>query len=226
MLVRLSVAAAMLVSATQAQAAAGKGTVTFSLPALSYTSTDSTVKPDTGEEAKETTTELETADLEAAYLQATLGSINFYFYPFTDAKVVSGSYLIKDKFEIGLNLGLHSVKAKEADTASDDSLIGAFFYFYPQLGPTTGEFAINIDSVSSKSESVDTSGATPTTVKTDESGLNIKLIANVLVPMGKNFYYVGGLWYGINSSEDKESKAKTTDNQLGLNLATLRFMLD
>jgi len=225
MLVRLSVAAAMLVSAAQAQAAAGKGTVTFSFPVLDYTSTESKVKPDGGAEAKETTTKLETAELSAAYVQGTLGNLNFYFYPFTPAKVVSGSYLIDDKFEIGLNLGLNSTKAKEADTSSDDTLVGGFFYFYPELGPTTGEFGLNIDSVSSKSESIDASGATPTAVKTNDSGTKIKLIANV-VPMSKNFYYAGGLWYGIDSSEHKESKAKTTDNRLGLNLATLRFMLD
>jgi hypothetical protein len=59
--------------------------------------------------------------------------------------------------------------------------------------------------------------------KTNKSSTSIELGADYVMPLAKNFSWLGGLSYTMNNSEDKEAKTKTTGSDLGLNLTTLRW---
>ncbi len=227
-----SVLKALLVSTLfgASAASAADATLTLNLPALSYSTTETKVKPDGGTEAKETTSGLATADLSQSYASVQFGSFLFYAYPFVDSKMVSLSYAVSEMIEVGLNLGLSSTKLKEAKTDSNKNLVGIFAWVYPKLGAVNAEAGLSIDqsTETGKSTTSVTVGTTTTTAeaKTNMSTLDVKLVANILVPLAKNLNYTAGFWYLMSNMNDKENKVKSTDGGFGLNIASLRLTLN
>src|SRR4051812_41313048 len=100
---------ALLTAFAQSARAEDATTFTAQVPLYGYTSGSQTVKPTGGTEAKAKTTGMTTSDLSGSYLEGTWGKFNLYVYPFfANNKLVSGSYMVMDTLEVGLDLGLNS----------------------------------------------------------------------------------------------------------------------
>jgi hypothetical protein len=187
-------------------------------------------KPDVGDEAEQKTTAMDTADLDDSWAAVQLGKTLVYVYPFNDTKTVSLSYMVTDLVEVGIDLGLNSNKVDKPKDESTDNTFGAFITAYPALGKQTLEATLAIDQTATKSETapVDATGAETDgdPVKKEETAMEIKLGANILVPLSANLMYAGGLTYTSTAYEEKEAKDKKTFGELAVNLASLRLTLN
>lgn len=209
-----------------AQAADDRATFTLNLPALSYGSVNSESKPDGGTSAKAKADSVSTGDMANAYVSIGFGNCVFYYYFLSDLKAISLGYMVTPIIEVGVDFGMNNSKTDKPKNEDNSTLFGVYGYVYPKLGTMDSEFGLIIDSLSEKgTETTDVAG-TPTEVKSNSSSMQTKLVANVLLPIRKNLNYVGGIWYQMNSAEDKEAKVKKSESGFGVNLATMRITLD
>lgn len=211
-----------------AHAEGGKGaSLTLNFSVLNYSMNSKSDTPDGGTKTSSKETKLDTAKVGGAYAQFTLGNFNVYLNPFGDDKKVSPSFMvIPDFLEVGLDIGLNSTSVdKPAKMSTNDTTLGLFAWVYPKLGSMTSEIGLVIDQVSNK-ESDESSG---TAVKKESSNMTEMVAANIVVPLAKNFNYVGGLSYTNGAGTVKEpatSKGKNTSGEFGLNLVSLRYTID
>ena len=205
-------------------------TLTFNFSALNYEMKNSTDKPDPGAESTSKTGSLTTSNLDLSYAEITYGNFNFYCSPFAGTKLVSASYMVVPDFvEVGVDLGLNTLNVDKPLKKTDNATtIGVFAWVYPKVGSMTSELGLSLDSIMDKGESDSTTAAgTLTTGKTDTSTVKAVVIANLVVPLAKNFSYAGGISYTNLSTTVKEpGKGKSTDGLFDVNVASFRIMVD
>lgn len=206
---------------------ANAATVTLNLPALTYSSSTEKVKPTGGTETEAKKSKLSTVQLDQSFVSLTWKQLVVYYYPFTDAKVASVSYLVSDLVEVGLDLGLNSVKVDKPKDDKSVNTVGVYAWLYPKFGTLSSEFALIVDQTSTTGEMATTTTAGTTTTKVKDSALLTKVVANAVVPLTDNLNYVGGIYYAMTSAKaDEAPKSKKTTGEFGVNIATLRVTLN
>jgi hypothetical protein len=221
-MIRRILAGSLALCGVQSQAFAGDNLI-IELPLLGYSSKSSEVKPDEGDKVKETTTGTSTADLSTGYFRFSIEDLQVYVYPFAadKAKKVSVGYMF-GPVEAGVNIGVANEKQKEAKTSSYESLYGIYGTYYAKLASDLDlEVDLSFDSTSSKSKDLDEKSGELT--KTHTTGTDLGLGLGVVKGITKHISYVGGLTYNLKTGEDKETKAKTTNNVWAVNFASFRY---
>lgn len=212
----------------QAEEAASSTTFTIEMPALKYSVKSDKTKPDGGSETTAKTNSLSTVPLSDAYIAATInGKVQAYFYPFTDSKMLTLGYMVTDSLELGIDLGLNSKKVDKPKDESTNNTYGAYAWYYLPVSANTMEFFGILDKTNGQTVQTvtATSGATSET-KTRTEGLSLKIGAQFVHPITKNFHYVGGISYSFANSEEKESKVKTTTGDFSIKIASVRMIFN
>jgi hypothetical protein len=201
---------------------ASDGTITLQQTALTYSSSESTSKPEDEKETKETSTSLNTMP-NSLSIQASWDNISIYIFPTSPGNPLSISYMVLNELELGLNIGFEASK-KSRQTSSNNSF-GFFGFYYVEVGPGVIEtgLAFDTNSNTSKTTSVDTETKTSRIEKTSESSATTLLTTDFVYAINKRFSYFGGVSYTIATKTDNENKVKTTENMFGLNIASFRF---
>jgi hypothetical protein len=187
---------------------------------LGYSSSTSETKPDGGTAVKSSKTEMVTS-MNSLRLGASWDKMSFYVYPTTNTHVEAG-YWVMDNLEAGLGLSLNSSTGKVGDAKSNSSknTYGVWGTYYMPMGSASLEANFSFLMGSNTGKDTDAAGVE---TKTNETSTMVNLGANYVMPLAKNFSWLGGLSYAMNNGEDKEGKTKTTATELGLNLTTLRW---
>lgn len=222
-LLMISLATLPLISVTQAQGAEKeeeKASLSVQFSALKWSSTK-TKETESGTESEQQGTSLITGDLVDSTLYLTTGKWNFYLYPFQDSNaLVSGSYMVLDNLELGLDFGIQSQKVDKPKTEDRSTLFGFFATHFLAIGDNTLESGAVIDATSFRSTSTNPNTNEESTA--ESSGIFIKLSANYVVPLSKNLWYYGGAWVALQNEKPKSGDDKTATSQFGLTFAGIR----
>lgn len=216
------------VASVSAFAAEDKGAVlTLNLPALTYSSTTTTDKPDGGSEEKETRTATETSNLgEDGWVSARFNNFEVYVWPFARAQKVTATYHVNELIEAGVTVGLNGLKEKESKAEETKNRFGLYVEAEPKVGPAQLELILAADSVTHKGKNLNlVYGGTDS--EKDQTTLEWDLGVNALFPLAKNLSYEVGLKYSASNLEVKKpSKSKSSDGKLELTLAAFRLSVD
>lgn len=188
---------------------------------LGWTSTTSETKPDGGTAVKSSGTSMDTM-ADSLRLGANVDKMSFYVYPTTNTHVELG-YWVMDNLEAGLGLSLNSTTSKVGDVKSNsaNNHYGVWGTYYMPMGSASLEASFALMMGSNTGKNTDAAGVE---TKTNSTSTDISLGANYVMPLAKNFSWLGGFSYAMKNGEDKEGKTKTTGSELGLNLTSLRWM--
>ncbi|MDQ3231307.1 MAG: hypothetical protein M3Q07_05750, partial [Pseudobdellovibrionaceae bacterium] len=168
---------------------------------------------------------LMTGDLVDAFVYATIGKLNLYFYPFQDVNsLVSVSYMVRDDLEVGVDLGLNANRIKEPKSELSSDLFGAFVTWYVPVGSYSLENMALVDFT--RVESTDLNSLTNEEETSKHTGSYMKISSTIIVPISKNAFYFAGIWVAAERGKDHTSDVTKKSSQFGLTLAGLRLTVD
>jgi len=224
-MIRRTLAGSLVFLGVQGQALAGDN-LTMQLPLLGYGEEKTEVKPKEGEKQKETTTHTSTANLSAGYFQFSIDDLQVYVYPFSsdEPKSAAVGYLF-GPVEVGATVGVLHHKEKEAKAHKYLNSAGLYGNYYAELASGTNlEAGLTLSMSTESVKALDEK--TGELKKTKSAGNKVGVSVAVVQSLSKHISYVGGLSYSFASSEDKDSKDKTTSSGFSVDLATFRYAIN
>lgn len=192
---------------------------------LGWMSKTSEEKPDGGDKVKTTETGLGSGtEVSSLKLGANWDKLSIYVYPVGGDWFEVG-YFAMDNLEVGARLGLNSSDKKEgeAKSSSATNVFGAWGTYSMPMGSAGLEANFGVTMVSGSSKKPN--ATTGEDDKTTESNMIIDLGANYVMPLAKNFHWLGGFSYNMGNGETKvgDAKSKSTESTMALNLSTFRW---
>lgn len=199
---------------------------TIEMPLLKYSAKEEKTKVDQGAEETKKTTAMHAVPLADAYLSATIKKkVVLYVYPFTDAKTFTLGYLWSDAWEFGVDIGLDSVKVDKPKDEKTNNLYGAYVWYYLPVGSNTLEmYGIYDWSNEKTSERKTDTSNNVTEEKSETTTSSLKIGAQYVYSISKNFQYLGGIFYNLVDAKEKETKTKTKGSEFSVKLASVRML--
>ena len=196
------------------------------MPLLKYSSKEEKTKIDAAAETTAKTTAMHAVPLADAYLSATIRKkVVLYVYPFTDVKTFTLGYLWSDALEFGVDLGLDSVKVDKPKDEKSNNLYGAYVWYYLPVGSNTLEMFGIYDWANQKtSEMKEDASNNVIEEKSETTTISLKIGAQYVYSISKNFQYVGGISYNLVDAKEKETKTKTKGSEFSIKLASVRIL--
>lgn len=177
------------------------------------------------EATKREITTLNSGDLVDSLIWATIDKVNLYFYPFQDSNaLLSIGYMVRDDLEIGLDLGVNTSQVKNPKSELSSNLLGVFATWIVPVGDYALENVGIFDVTSSKSTEVNTTTGEEDSIKVN--GTFFKLSSSIVIPIAKNAWYMGGVWWASENGENMSADTTKKSTQFGINVAGLRMTIE
>ncbi len=147
--------------------------------------------------------------------------VNVYLYPTQEKSPVSLGYLLLPNLELGVAIGLESVKEGDNDaTTASNYGFSAMYNLELPMGAleTTAFYAMSASTTPSETEGEDA---------TEVAGTGMGIDLALVVPLMDNVSYVGGLSYTMTAATATlgSTDTETTGTSLDISLAGLRVTL-
>jgi hypothetical protein len=170
-------------------------------------------------------TTLTSGDLVDSLIWATINKVNIYFYPFQDSNaLLSIGYMVRDDLEIGLDLGVNTSKVKNPKSELSSDLLGIFSTWIVPVGDYALENVGIFDVTSAKSTEINGTTGEEDSVKV--TGTFFKLSSSIVIPIAKNAWYMGGLWWASENGKNMSADTTKKSTQFGVNVAGLRMTIE
>ena len=189
-----------------------------------------TEKQDGSAEVKTDTNTLTTFPAGSLELAAFPSGYAIYIYPLQEGGAIWLGKALSESMEAGLTIGMKGVKVKDAGDASATS-IGLYYWGSAPVGAFTFETNLNpyLTISSTKTENTPTGATTATKTESKYTKIGFAADAGIVVPLAKNFEYVGGFDLSYSGGDVKtkvnagpEGTVKESELNLGIVLAKFR----
>ena len=186
---------------------------------LDYSQMNSTTKMSGADDINETET-LMTTMPNSLQICGVMGPLRLYFYP-TKANVAFGAgYMLRKNIELGGKLAMNSDRLSKAGSEDSTNIYGVYAIWTVPVGHDAVELTVpfTLSSGTAKSPGAGTNSTL--------SGMNFQPGGNYVHPIVKNFAWMGGLSYKIDSQSNSVAggtKQTVNSNGFDLNLTTFRF---